>query len=263
MALTRTSVTTSTTTATTSTTTIAATPPTLAATPAPTTTLPYVENSGTRRLAWGAQFTVIDQGVPNVDPRVLAALDVANATRRPCPSTQAITLAGQRFLSGTGSTSTAAITGAVEAVPLPDGGSIVTRAEAVPGGRSFLVNAFYVDAAGDSTRLTDYVITTSGRAADSLIVGHLRMEPSGRIAATLQQLPPPRSTRPPQSTELVIDPMTRTISAVATGRGLLVFDEDLAGNAVAGMERPGATDWRYQDATPIGNSGCEPAAPAG
>jgi hypothetical protein len=243
-------------------TTVAETTATLPATAAPTTTLAYVEGSGTSLVSWGARFTVIDQGVPPVDPAVLASLNASRADKRPCPSRDPITLTAQRRPAGDpiGELAPESATSSGETVALSGGGTLVTGAWA--NGLAEPANLSFVAPDGTATLLTDYQNSARNPSRTRLLVVGLRPAMSGRVHATLRQLRPVRGGTAVWSTELVIDPRTRTISATATAPGSLLFDEDLAGNPVVGVQRVGRIDWRHQDASPMVAPSCEPTPAA-
>jgi hypothetical protein len=148
--------------------------------------------------------------------------------------------------------------GAVQAVRLPGGGAIVTTIDAVDGIVPDVVNASYLDPSDSWTRLTGYRPSILNPVGRRLIVSNLRVGPSGQVIATLQQIPARGSRDTPRSTELVIDPATRTISATATSPGQVIFDVDTAGKPVVGVNRGRSIQWRYQDGSMIGPITCDP-----
>jgi hypothetical protein len=236
------------------------------ATQAPTPPTPYVEGWGTTPVSWGTPFTVIDQAVSIINSTALASLAHPRAAAG-CGAGSAITLTGQRRLGridgpipATDAARTAA-TGATQVVATSDGGAVITRVDPSATSDGAPANLAYVSPQGATTPLTDYQgpAATSRRA--HLAVTDLRPVFSGRIDITLQVTLTTRQGTAVRSTELIIDPRSRTISAVATGSGRLLFDEDDAGNGLVGLARPGAVDWRHQDGSPITAPGCEPAGP--
>lgn len=124
------------------------------------------------------------------------------------------------------------------------------------------VNLSFVGPDGSALPLTDYQASAHNVGGVRLAVTNLRPGSSGRVYATLEQLQRTVRGTTVRSTELVIDPKTRTISATATGPGQLVFDDDAVGNALVGEQRDGAVTWRHQDGTPIAAPGCELATTA-
>jgi hypothetical protein len=148
--------------------------------------------------------------------------------------------------------------GAVQAVGLHGGGAVVTTIDAIDGMVPDVVNASYLDPSGVWTRLTGYRPSIFNTAGRRLIVSNLRAGPSGRVIATLRQTSARGVRDAVQSTELVIDPTTRTVSATATSPGQVIFDVDTAGNSVVGVDRGASIQWRYQDGSAVGPVVCDP-----
>jgi len=256
------------------------------------------EDHGPEATWWGTPFTATDQGVAPVFANVVASLAAVPDARVPCPPGQAVSLVGRAILanpndppgitvpSALGADSLVLITpsgggftrpvrlspqgttsdvtlppgalGAVQAVGLPGGGAIVTTIDAIDGIVPDVVNASYLDPSGSWTRLTGYRASRFNVAGRRLIVSNLRAGPSGRVIATLGQTSGHGARDAPRSTELVIDPKTRTVSATATSPGQVIFDVDTAGEPVVGVDRGNSIQWRHQDGSNIGPVACDP-----
>lgn len=122
-----------------------------------------------------------------------------------------------------------------EVEALPGGGAVVTMLQSASGEFADQVDAWYLSAGGEFTRLTDLTSMVDGDRWAA--VKDVRRTAAGRVMATVFSAKGSGTVGDFRSYRFVFDPATGRTSVDAVGSGELVFDETADGTQLVGSSR--------------------------